>query len=75
MLYGTTIELIIKISECEGGQVWNTCGSACTRTCEEPQPGELCTEQCVEQCECPPTTPIWKDGQCVPESECSTEGA
>ena len=30
----------------------------------------MCTEQCVEQCECPPSKPIWEQGQCVTQQLC-----
>merc|ERR1711939_862988 len=53
---------------CTGGQVWTSCGSSCTKTCQEPNP--FCTKQCVERCECPKDTPIWENGKCIAEEIC-----
>merc|ERR1712087_515926 len=55
---------------CEGGAVWNECGSPCTRTCQEPNP--MCIMMCVAKCECPGPTPFLKDGQCISKSMCSS---
>jgi len=54
--------------QCTGGMVWKECGSACTPSCENSSP--ICTMQCVARCECPPSTPILKDGVCVTSSAC-----
>ena len=53
---------------CSGGRVWNECGSACDRTCDELSP--MCTAVCVPRCECPRSL-VNKGGACVPESECA----
>ena len=54
---------------CRGGQVWNPCGSACTATCDEPEP--ICTLQCVPRCVCPPPLLLRDDsGICVLQEEC-----
>ena len=53
---------------CPRGQVFMTCGSACTKTCGDPNP--RCTKQCVEKCQCPANKPIWHDGQCIKEKQC-----
>merc|ERR1712128_134417 len=55
--------------DCQGGKVWNDCGSSCTKTCEVPNP--ICTEQCVAaKCQCPAEKPIWSNGECIPEGSC-----
>jgi hypothetical protein len=57
-------------TDCTGGQVWNTCGSACEKTCEEPAP--KCTMQCVSRCECPADKPLWNNGSCIAEENCTS---
>ena len=59
------------IVRCRGGQLWKTCGSACTRTCSKPNP--TCTKQCVAKCECPSYAPIWCKGKCIKRSKCPGE--
>ena len=53
---------------CPNNQVWSECGSACIRTCADPNP--LCTIQCVQHCECPPHLPIFNNGVCISFREC-----
>ncbi|XP_013389196.1 SCO-spondin [Lingula anatina] len=53
---------------CSGGMLWTTCGSACTKTCMEPNP--RCTRQCVARCQCPPSRPILWNGLCIPFDHC-----
>jgi len=50
-------------------RVWNDCGSACTPTCDDPQP--MCVMMCVAQEECPGSHPLSMDGRCVSASCCS----
>lgn len=57
-----------EVKECEGGQVWKTCGMSCTLTCDDPRP--LCSKECVEKCQCPYSKPIWHEGQCIPLDRC-----
>ena len=54
-------------NNCTGGMVWKECGSACTRTCSEPEP--VCTKQCVPKCECPEGH-VLEGGQCVDVNIC-----
>ena len=51
------------------GQVFNKCGSACTKTCEDPNP--ICTKQCVSKCECPGDKPILHEGKCIAQTQCN----
>jgi hypothetical protein len=53
---------------CVGGQMWNSCGSTCTKTCETPTP--MCVRSCAMKCECPSTKPLWHNGSCVEQKEC-----
>ena len=53
---------------CVGGQVYNSCGSPCTKTCDSPDP--MCVKSCAMKCECPPTKPLWHNGSCVAQKEC-----
>jgi len=61
-----TDELILSpvIEECQHGQEFMTCGTACPRMCGKPQPF-ICTMQCVIGCQCP--LDMWQkeDGSCV----------
>jgi hypothetical protein len=54
--------------DCRAPQVFTRCGSACTRTCEDPNPP--CTKQCVERCQCPTGTPIEHDSGCITQAAC-----
>ncbi|XP_013385650.1 zonadhesin isoform X2 [Lingula anatina] len=57
------------IPKCSGGQVFNECGSACTRTCSDE--ALFCTLQCVPRCECPADRPVLSDnGECIRDSDC-----
>jgi hypothetical protein len=53
---------------CLNGMVWKECGSACTRTCSDPDP--VCTEQCVPKCECPQGH-VLHGGNCVDVNTCN----
>ena len=68
-----TVDVVTKapevIPECSGGQIYNSCGSACTKTCDDPMP--RCSKQCVPKCECPANSPIWYgDYTCVAKEQC-----
>ena len=52
---------------CLNGMVWKECGSACTRTCSDPEP--ICTKQCVPKCECPQGH-VLDGGNCVDVKTC-----
>lgn len=56
---------------CEGGMVFNECGSACTPTCDNPDP--KCTKECVEKCECPADIPYLLDNKCISPKDCPIE--
>jgi len=45
----------VLAQECPDGTTFNSCGSACHPTCNEPEP-EACIELCVERCDCPEGT-------------------
>ncbi|CAH1257629.1 MUC5AC [Branchiostoma lanceolatum] len=58
--------------ECpQSGQVWQECGSSCTRSCRHLS-GSIssCTEDCVAGCNCPSGLYQSEDGSCVLASEC-----
>ncbi|GJQ84810.1 Hml [Trypoxylus dichotomus] len=63
-----------KISECRlpcpAGQVYQECGNACARTCEDLSMRPDCAETCIEGCNCAPGTTMDENGQCVPVSQC-----
>jgi len=49
-------------------KTYQTCGSACTATCDNPVP--ICTLQCKAGCACPANRPIEHNGRCVAQHEC-----
>ena len=55
---------------CTGGKVYNECGSACDKTCTEPNP--VCDASCVAKCECPASQPIWDESTngCMAQASC-----
>ena len=61
-------ECIVEEKCCPGEQVWTECGSACDKTCNDPNPS--CTGGCVERCQCPDDKPILHDGRCIQEANC-----
>ena len=67
----TVFDIRLCIVACGGGQVWKTCGSACTRTCSKQYP--KCTRRCVAKCQCPSSAPIWCKGKCIKRSKCPGE--
>lgn len=44
--------------QCEGGSVYQACGTTCENTCQNPEAdlGIGCRDECVEGCFCPPGT-------------------
>lgn len=53
---------------CSHGQVWNDCGSPCTKTCDDPS--RMCVAVCKARCECPRDKPLFKGGTCISLDEC-----
>ncbi|XP_013401623.1 zonadhesin-like [Lingula anatina] len=56
---------------CTGGRVFQTCASACPRTCTNPRP--ICTKQCVQRCACPRDIPYVHKDQCIDAEQCLME--
>lgn len=57
--------------QCENGQIYMACGSACPQTCSalaSPQ-DDFCSTECVEGCFCPEGM-AWHENRCVPQSSC-----
>ncbi|XP_031850071.1 chymotrypsin inhibitor-like [Nomia melanderi] len=54
---------------CSSNEVWNSCGSACAPSCENPEP-TFCTANCIIGCQCKDNLLRNKEGKCVPKSEC-----
>ena len=54
---------------CPGGQLWDECGSPCTRTCELME--TVCSTKCMPRCQCPSHKPIWTGFECVEAAACS----
>lgn len=73
---GTIIEWRAKIRECgercPPGQIWQTCGDSCARTCNDISlRGSSCKRTCAEGCNCPPGKALDEYGECVSVVECS----
>lgn len=61
----------ILAMQCENGQIYMACGSACPQTCSalaSPQ-DDFCSTECVEGCFCPEGM-AWHENRCVPQSSC-----
>ncbi|XP_064401886.1 von Willebrand factor-like isoform X3 [Halichondria panicea] len=58
--------------QCPEGKVYQECGSACPKTCDNKDELTFCTLQCVQGCFCPAGT-IELGNKCVSEEECPTE--
>lgn len=54
--------------ECEGGQVWNECGSECIVICDNLDP--ICIDSCLLWCECSAIFLFWDGTNCIVESDC-----
>lgn len=60
--------------ECTGGQVYETCGSVCERTClslSGLEPGCKGEKTCEEGCFCPAGKYLSDSGQCVADELCT----
>ncbi|XP_022255312.1 hemocytin-like [Limulus polyphemus] len=53
---------------CENGKEYQQCGSACERTCQNPEPP--CSQDwCVDGCHCP-RGKVLNKGRCISQEEC-----
>ncbi|KAI4493975.1 hypothetical protein M0802_009351 [Mischocyttarus mexicanus] len=51
LLVGIIYNVAAIIPACGPNQQYNSCGTACPKTCRNPSP-EICTLQCVSECQC-----------------------
>ncbi|KRT80045.1 hypothetical protein AMK59_6836, partial [Oryctes borbonicus] len=58
---------------CPGGQIYQTCGNSCTRSCYDISSRLDCKEQCVEGCNCPPGEALNEHGECIPTGQCGCQ--
>lgn len=56
-----------KKDACGPNASFQTCGSACPKTCGPIE--RICTLQCVAGCQCDKGYALW-EGKCIPEDEC-----
>jgi von Willebrand factor len=56
-------------AKCPAGQVYEQCGDACSRTCDDLQ-SDNCKLQCVEGCRCPSGQALDEHNKCVPMNRC-----
>jgi len=64
----TTRSPVATAQVCPSGKVFQSCGTACPLTCENPNP-RPCTRNCVIGCFCPPGQ-LESNGQCVIPTDC-----
>ncbi|KAF4518670.1 hypothetical protein B566_EDAN002704 [Ephemera danica] len=57
---------------CPSGQVYQSCGDSCTRSCSSIAFNPGCESHCVEDCYCPQGQTLDDRGNCVAISTCST---
>ncbi|KAF6208903.1 hypothetical protein GE061_014645, partial [Apolygus lucorum] len=55
---------------CPRGQVYEICGSTCSRSCMDISRGKKCADSCVEGCYCPPGQTMDHHERCIPISDC-----
>ena len=63
---------LLFVAVCTGGQEYQSCGTACPRTCDNYQLDFACTLECVPGCFCPDDT-VLHEGECIPSSQCPGE--
>ncbi|BES96307.1 Hypothetical protein NTJ_09116 [Nesidiocoris tenuis] len=71
---GYPIDWRSKIRECglrcPRGQVYEICGSTCSRSCADVSRGLKCVGNCVEGCYCPAGYAMDRHEMCIPVNEC-----
>ena len=63
----------LSSGSCVADLTWNTCGTACPRTCEDPNPAS-CSQVCTPRCDCPSSSPLLYNGACVTDTDCLAAG-
>ena len=56
--------------KCPRGQVYSTCGDACSRSCHALADKASCKGRCSEGCHCPAGQTLDAAGACVPVEQC-----
>ncbi|XP_072179240.1 uncharacterized protein [Diadema setosum] len=56
--------------QCDGGQVYEQCGSTCGGTCRDLSVTCAETNECIEGCNCPTGTVLDDEGNCISPSNC-----
>lgn len=66
-----TLFLIFLLGlQCPRGQMYDTCGKACSRSCEDISRQKKCSQLCIEGCNCPSGFTLDQRGVCIPISKC-----
>ncbi|CAH1404838.1 unnamed protein product [Nezara viridula] len=72
--HGIPVEWRSKIRECglqcPRGQVYETCGKACSRSCTDLSREKKCSDLCLEGCNCPSGFVLDSRGVCIPIAQC-----
>ncbi|XP_029160407.1 chymotrypsin inhibitor-like [Nylanderia fulva] len=63
------VAAINAVPHCGENEVFNSCGSKCPSTCENPTP-VVCTLACVPGCDCIQGHVRNAGGRCVPTQSC-----
>jgi hypothetical protein len=65
---------MFEAMQCDEGQVYKACGSACAATCEamsnSATQSYMCESKCVEGCFCPDGMVLDEDNKCIAASDC-----
>ena len=69
------IVLVILGVSCPPGLVFQECGNACYRSCQDLSffSDSACETECVAGCNCPNNTVINEFGVCVEKSQCTCQ--
>ena len=67
-----SITLFCLAITCEGNRVYDDCGSACPKMCDNLMTSDKCVADCVDGCHCPKDLYYDKGKkQCLPQNKCS----
>lgn len=50
--------------------MYEQCGDACSRTCDDLQEETICKTTCVEGCRCPSGQVLDENNECIPIASC-----
>jgi hypothetical protein len=57
--------------QCNNGQVYQSCGSICEKTCFDNNESSCISNECIEGCFCVDGYVLNENGRCVERDKCS----